>query len=454
MDTTVLIYIFIYLFIYFRYGYKMLISLWFLLYFSLLLQTLDYPSEKHESKPLIDNYKGIHWSDKNTTETRVFIDNSPGLINLCIFFNVSLSECSCSIIPELCKVLNFIRTSNEYNVSHTYIRSKTYTLIYTSVTVVASLFGVIGNVAVILVSFKQRHDLSSCKLHIAELAFVNFIFSVVQMINAIPLYWTNRWIYSLPMCKIIRTVLEIGSFLTICLILLISIERYILIVHPLDSLFVEGIIKHISVLINIAVVIATVVPYFIGLNIEMNSGRCVMFQGKSRYMYLPYNCFVVAFYFIIPICIMLFAYGKIIRSLSKQEFNDSLNKGKLILKRMRINHKIVRVTLSLLGVFIVCTLPTRMIMIYMEMVGFTVENMNLYFTLVFVGYVTYPLQSTLNPILYSMVDHEWRKGMRTTLTSIRKKLLCTNSNDDIINNTTRQVRTRLFLEENIQEIDL
>ena len=38
--------------------------------------------------------------------------------------------------------------------------------------------------------------------------------------------------------------------------------------------------------------------------------------------------------------------------------------------------------------------------------------MALYLTLAFIAYTTYPLQSTLNPILYSMITKEWRKEMK------------------------------------------
>ena len=57
-----------------------------------------------------------------------------------------------------------------------------------------------------------------------------------------------------------------------------------------------------------------------------------------------------------------------------------------------------------------------------------VSDPHLYMRLVLTSYVTYPLQSTLNPILYSLVDREWRKGFVNVFTSVRDKLASTSSN--------------------------
>ena len=37
------------------------------------------------------------------------------------------------------------------------------------------------------------------------------------------------------------------------------------------------------------------------------------------------------------------------------------------------------------------------------------KDLKVYMILAFISYITYPLQSVLNPILYSMVAKEWRK---------------------------------------------
>ena len=67
------------------------------------------------------------------------------------------------------------------------------TVFYAAVALISSLFGILGNGSVLVIAYQQRTQLSPCKLHIAQLALVNFVFCVVQSINVVPLYWTNTW---------------------------------------------------------------------------------------------------------------------------------------------------------------------------------------------------------------------------------------------------------------------
>lgn len=354
----------------------------------------------------------------------------PGISNFtemfCRFLNLSVTQCSCDIIPELCHAQKAFTSHNigDYSKNNLYKRLSVTTIIYASVATLASVFGVIGNLAVL--GFQHRwSSLSSCKLHIAELAVVNLIFSIVQLVNTIPLYWTNSWVYSLFMCKLLRSLLEIGSLLTSGFIQIIAYERYKLVVTPIRSQIFNRRYKHSLVIINIAVVVATVIPYATTLNIEEYSGRCVMFHGEGQNTILPYNLFVITLYSLVPICILSTFLLKMMLHLSGKEHLSAKQciRGKL---RKRNRH-IMNITLLILSLFILCTLPTRAITVYMETSGYEKSTVNQYLALTLISYFTYPLQSTLNPILYSVIAKNWRKDAKRSLTvkfeSLRESLL-------------------------------
>ena len=374
---------------------------------------------KIEEESWMDNNK----SDVNTSTDVVFLDGISSIEDVCVILNISLSRCRCDILPQFCE----FQTSNS-TFKSIYIRNKTFTIVYTSVTMFSSLFGLLGNAAVLLVAYHHRHHLPSGKLHIAELALVNFIFCLVQIINAIPLYWTNSWIYSIAMCKVIRSAMEFASLLTIGFILIIAIERYFHISCPFQSRYTERRFRHSLVIINIIVVMSTIVPFFIGLGID-NNGRCIMFHGSTSRMFLPYNWFVVTVYSVIPVFITFMLYIKIIKLLSKQARDKQLSNSNAVFKckMANINRRIVFITVLTLGAFIICTLPTRAIAIYMAMINYQMKNMELYLTLAFISYILYPLQSTLNPILYSTVAKEWRKEMRETIMRFGRQVLHGNT---------------------------
>lgn len=362
------------------------------------------------------------------------------LEDLCLIFNVSMEMCSCKKTPDLCEFEE--ESSVNTTIQTIYVRSNDYTVIYASVTIFASLLGIIGNGAVIIVAIKRSGNISSCKLHLVELAVLNFVFSVIQMINTIPLFWTNKWLYGLVFCQLLRTLLEIGSLMTILFILIIALERYILIVHPSKKDMLNGSIKHVSVLAGLVVVVATVVPYLLGLDIEYGSNRCIQFKGAHKNMSLPYHWFVIIVYSALPVIIITTLYGKMIGSLFKNATtNKAVNTGVALLTRMKTNRRIVYITLAILGCFILCTLPTRASIIFFERKGLKMgrddyhndDGKDLYLILTFFGYISYPFQSTINPLLYSVFDKEWRKEM--------KQLLCQRMRNNVVTfNDVEQVR--------------
>ena len=117
-------------------------------------------------------------------------------------------------------------------------------------------------------------------------------------------------------------------------------------------------------------------------------------------------------------------YGTIVVYISNQAAGiDQGCNRKLCMKKMKANRRVMLVTLCILVVFLVTTLPTRIIRIYFTMRhshedgsgDFWMDDMDLHLNLVLVSYLTYPFQSNLNPLMYSMLDTEWRKELRIIL---------------------------------------
>ena len=100
------------------------------------------------------------------------------------------------------------------------------TIVYTTIAVISSIFGMLGNSAVIVLAYKHRTSLTPTKLHVAELAVVNLMFSLVQVINVTPLYWTNRWVFGLLNVNLGCIVCRAGIyiFLIFCAIIIIIIR--------------------------------------------------------------------------------------------------------------------------------------------------------------------------------------------------------------------------------------
>ena len=161
----------------------------------------------------------------NNGET-IIVELSFSLEKFCRLLHISPMNCTCDVTPLICELIDFQKERHQWNwTRETFKRSHGFTVTYATIASISSVFGIFGNTAVIIIAFHERQELSTCKRHIAQLAMINFIFSAIQFVNVIPLYWTNKWIYGETMCKLMKGMLEIGSLLSSGFFQLITIER-------------------------------------------------------------------------------------------------------------------------------------------------------------------------------------------------------------------------------------
>ena len=88
----------------------------------------------------------------------------------------------------------------------------------------------------------------------------------------------------------------------------------------------------------------------------------------------------------------------------------------LLVSREDVNKRIMMNMLLILALFILCTLPARLVTICLDMMKFGSHNVLLGFQ--FLSYTLYSLQGTLNPILYSMLAKEWRNNLSKMVKSM------------------------------------
>ena len=77
--------------------------------------------------------------------------------------------------------------------------------------------------------------------------------------------------------------------------------------------------------------------------------------------------------------------------------------------------------------FLVCEIPHRFLYIYIAHNTNRQIGVHEYLVISFVSYFLYPLQSTLNPLLYSMVDTTWKKTLYKYWICARRSMCGTES---------------------------
>ena len=332
------------------------------------------------------------------------------LETFCQRLEIPPSNCSCPSAPVVCDVLQMKEKGKLMNDTAVFRRAHGLTVTYATIAVLSSSIGVVGNGVVITQAYRYRRTISPCKLHIAELAVVNLIFSSFQLVQVTPLYWSNVWIYGSFLCKLTKTVLEMGSLLSSGFFQLITVERYLLIVQTFRMQTFQHQYKHLSVAFIFLVVTITIAPYIHGVQIEAESGRCVTFIGGSKRMSSPYAWFSLIIYSLLPIVVTSGLSVDLRRHFSKEK--ESLLK----VRRGEMNKRVMINMLLVLSLFILCTLPSRIVTVTMDIIDYQSHHLILGFQ--FLSYVVYTLQGTLNPILYSMLAKQWRRNLAAEMRSV------------------------------------
>ncbi|XP_066930782.1 5-hydroxytryptamine receptor 1E-like [Clytia hemisphaerica] len=175
--------------------------------------------------------------------------------------------------------------------------------------------GILANFVVILVGWQQWKIYTACQKLITALAGFDLFFAVMKLIVSVPLLWTCQWVYGNFGCKTFGSVLGASSSISIGLILLISIERYIGITNP----FARGLSQShllLGYLVTIITAFILMVPYTLNVHMSSTTLQCVDDWGDPSFP-LVYYWMLLLIAFLVPITVLLVINYKIIKVVNK-----------------------------------------------------------------------------------------------------------------------------------------
>ena len=212
------------------------------------------------------------------------------------------------------------------------------------------------------------------------------------------------------MCKLTKGLLEMSSLLSSGFFQLIAMERYLLIVKTFNVPYFQKHLKHRTVICILILTSVTIIPYVHGAEIEVETGRCVNFIGGNKWIASSYAWFTFIVFSALPICVTSLLAISLTRYFAEEK------KSLLMVRREELNRRIMMNMLTIFSLFILCTVPSRLVTITMDTVDYQSHNTILAFQ--FISYILYSLQGTLNPILYSMLAKHWRKNFSGVVLSV------------------------------------
>ena len=242
------------------------------------------------------------------------------LVRLCLAFEVGREDCTCKLFEtgtedeeSVCEFFSRVEKGEKKNFL------TLYNHLYAVITLLSAVVGTLGNflvIAIAIFNFLHDHELPSCKLLIAYLAVCDFIFATLNPFISIPKFSTTQRLYGKTFCKIMLTFKDLGSYLAIGIILLITIERYIGIVNPFKKGLSKSFLRYI-LLINILVGVICIIPRLVFYDTR-NTGKCHRIWTIQEKDSVIYDIVIMVLYFAIPFLIIAGLYIVIICELRRK----------------------------------------------------------------------------------------------------------------------------------------
>ncbi|XP_048380017.1 C-C chemokine receptor type 4-like isoform X2 [Stegostoma tigrinum] len=182
------------------------------------------------------------------------------------------------------------------------------------------VFGLFGNALVLWALMKHKRLKNMTDIYLFNLSLSDLLF-----VTTLP-FWaysaTNEWIFGDFFCKVVSAAYEVGYFGGTMFIILITIDRYLAIVHVTFSVRTRtarnGIISSV---VMWCVALFASLPTMIFNKIEIVHDRfvCHTFFPQNSFanwkLFILYKSILLGFF--VPLSIMVFCYIRIIQTLRK-----------------------------------------------------------------------------------------------------------------------------------------
>nr|XP_015212317.1 PREDICTED: C-C chemokine receptor type 4-like [Lepisosteus oculatus] len=263
--------------------------------------------------------------------------------------------------------------------------------------------GIIGNalvlwVVLLHVKLKSMTDVCLLNLAIADLLFV---FSLPFLAHNA----RDQWVFGDPMCRIILGSYNIGFYSGIFFITLMSVDRYLAIVHAVYALKARtaiygGIASVVTWIVSILASFPEIM--YITVNLEEEKSRCLpLYFENDKQPLRVFSAFKLnVLGLLLPSVIMVFCYSMIIRRL---------------LTSMSAKRHAIRLVLCVVMVFFFCWTPYNIACFFkglqlLDIISSCPSSKKIILSLQITEIVAYS-HSCLNPFIYVFVGEKFKRHL-------------------------------------------
>ncbi|KAK0155309.1 Somatostatin receptor type 5 [Merluccius polli] len=281
--------------------------------------------------------------------------------------------------------------------------------------IVVCIIGLGGNTLVIHIVLHYSKTESVTNIYILNLAIADELFMLGLPFLAVQ-NTLQSWPFGSFMCRLVMTVDSINQFTSIFCLTVMSIDRYLAVVHPIYSTKWRR--PRVAKVVNVtvwALSFLVVLPVVIFANIQKAGGTCNIAWPQPadiwRAAFIIYTSTVGFFCPLLIICLCYLLIVFKIRSSGKKVHATSS-------KRKKSERKVTRMVVIVVAVFVFCWLPFYALNIINLLVVLPPEYQGIYYFVVVLGYAN----SCANPIVYGFLSDNFKRGFRKALCRTTRKV--------------------------------
>ncbi|XP_032070004.1 proteinase-activated receptor 1-like [Thamnophis elegans] len=316
-----------------------------------------------------------------------------------------------------------------------YLRSGWLTYFVPGVyTLVASLSLPLNITAIFLFLLKMKVK-KPAVVYMLNLAFADVLFACVLPFRIVYHFSGNDWPFGPAMCRFVTATFYCNMYCSILLMTVISIDRFLAVVYPMQSLSWRTLRRASVVCVAIWLVsIAAVVPLFITeqtrniLPLNITTCHDVLNESDLQAYYRIFFTIFFSFFFFVPLIVCTVCYVCIIWCLSSS--NIAIKSGK--------RGRALLLSVAVLSIFIICFGPTNLLLL-VHYAHFAYSNYtgNIYFAYLLSVCIS-SVSCCIDPLIYYYASSECQRQLSNLLCCRKDSELCSLTSDNPLGSRTSQ----------------
>ncbi|XP_053154507.1 proteinase-activated receptor 1-like isoform X2 [Hemicordylus capensis] len=270
-------------------------------------------------------------------------------------------------------------------------------------------------------------------VYMINLASADILFVSVLPFKIAYHFSGNNWVFGPEMCRLITAAFYGNMYCSILLMMAISIDRFLAVVYPMQSLSWRTVWRAYMVCFAIWIVsVAGVTPLLVTEQTkrihQLNITTChdVLSEEILRGYYLKFFTIFSCAFFFVPLIVCSVCYVRIIQCLSSSD---------IVAKQSKKKTRALLLSITVFSVFVMCFGPTNVLLL-IHYINFSYKNPleNIYFAYLLCVCIS-SVSCCIDPLIYYYSSSECQQRLNSLLCCKENSELCSSS-------TSGQLMTR------------